>query len=376
MENCKTKIKQIILHFLHYYHSKKHIKFYKRLMKINNIPNTFQDGENEWINKWSGLGIKANPIYYRLFYHYIGRDLNIMPEDISHDIIELLLSPPRFSKYYADKNIFDKLFPEGYLPQTILRRMNGFWYNKDYYRINLNNDTLFDILNKSEINRMILKPSIDGMSGRGIKLLEKKEGTWFINNEQLSFEKLQKYSENFIIQKCVNQHKDISKFNPTSINTLRLTLYRSIRDDKCVIPSAILRIGGKGSIVDNAHAGGGYIGINVKTGKLFHKVLDQYGRSQKIFNNINFEDNFIIPNWEKILEFAKSIGYYVPHHRLLALDLILQEDGTPMMLEFNVEYYGMWLFQFTTGSALGEYTDEIIEYCKQSKNKLESQILL
>lgn len=112
----------------------------------------------------------------------------------------------------------------------------------------------------------------------------------------------------------------MSYYNPTSVNTLRLTLYRLVKTDECHIPSAIIRIGANGSLVDNAHAGGGYVGIKVGDGTLCNKVLNQYGESKIVFNNIVFTQAHKISNWDKVVEFAKYIGTCIPHHRLLALE--------------------------------------------------------
>ena len=372
----KRYINQIAKLGLITYHAYKQNNFYKKLLRLNHFPNKEQPGEEAWLKKWSGLGMKVNPVYYRLFYHYIGEDMNIMPEDISHDIVEPLLNPSRFVKYYTDKNIFDRLFPEGYLPRTILRRMNGFWYDAQYRRLQLDDELLIQLLNSSNSDKLIVKPTVEGMSGRNIIMLRREEGCWKHDGLEVSVNMLQQRGVNFIVQECVVQHEYISQFNPTSVNTLRLTLYRSVKTDECVVTSAIMRIGGKGSVVDNAHAGGGYIGINVENGKLCHKVLDQWGRSQDTFNDIDFSKDYILPHWDNVLTFAKTIGDYVPHHRLLALDIVLGKGGVPQILEFNITSYSMWLFQFTIGGALGKYTDEIIEYCKDNQNSLEYQLLI
>ena len=253
----KNEIKKIIRTFLKAYHAYKQENFYKKLLRLNHFSNKKQPGEEAWLRKWSGLGMKVNPVYYRLFYHYIGEDMNIMPEDISHDVIEPLLDPLRFTKYYADKNIFDRLFPEGYLPRTILRRMNGFWYDAQYRRLQLDDELLIQLLNSSNSDKLIVKPTVEGMSGRNIIMLRRNEGCWEHDGLEVSVSMLQQRGANFIIQECVMQHEYISQFNPTSVNTLRLTLYRSVKTDECVVTSAIMRIGGKGSVVDNAHAGGG-----------------------------------------------------------------------------------------------------------------------
>lgn len=184
--------------------------------------------------------------------------------------------------------------------------------------------------------------------------------------------------KDFAVQEFLEQHEFINQFCSTSVNTLRLTLYRSVKDDECVVPSAIMRIGHEGSCVDNAHAGGGYVSIDVSTGKLGKEVFDQYGQRYSSLNRIDFNKGYQLPTelWKKVLDFAKSIGSFVPHHRLLALDLAIDKEGNPKMIEFNIEYYGIWPFQFSQCPAFGDYTDEIIDYCRKERSKLEYMMLL
>lgn len=368
------KVKGLIKYSLINLHSYKQLKFYKKLCKKNGVPNKKVENESEWTKKWSGLGIKPNPVYYRLFSKYIGNDVNIVPEDICHDVIENILNPMRYAKYYADKNMFDKLLPKGSLPMTILRKMNGFYYSDKYELLELDESKFTALLNGSGVNKIIIKPSVDSSSGVGVKLFKKIEyGSWisYDKKETLSKDYLDRsYGKDFIIQECVKQFDYISQFNPTSINTLRLTLYRSVKDDSFHVPSAIIRIGGKGSVVDNAHAGGCYVGI-LPDGTLDKKVLNQYGTVITEFNNIDFTKEYQIPYWDKVMDFAKEIGKCIPHHRLLALDLMLDENGNPKVIEFNCEYYSMWLFQFTASSAFGDFTDEIIGYCREHLNEVE-----
>lgn len=95
----------------------------------------------------------------------------------------------------------------------------------------------------------------------------KRKGEWYLYgaNDKLSLNYLEtNYGKDFIIQEFLEQHESINHFCPTSVNTLRLTLYRSVKDDKCVVPSAIMRIGNMGSVVDNAHAGGCFVGIDIE----------------------------------------------------------------------------------------------------------------
>ncbi len=78
-------------------------------------------------------GVKPAVSYYRVFAHYIGENLNIVPEDMLHDIIEPMLNSPRMVEYYADKNVYDKQFPKGFFPKTIFRRIDGVYlYRRDF----------------------------------------------------------------------------------------------------------------------------------------------------------------------------------------------------------------------------------------------------
>lgn len=354
-------------------------KAYRRLLKLNNILNKPCEGEDKWIEKWSVLG-KANPIYYRLFSHYIGNNINIIPEDICRNIVEPILDPLRYVSYYSDKNIFDRLFRQGTLPKTIFRKMSGFYYDSEYNSIKMTNDSaLKDILQLSGCNKIIIKPSVDSSSGNGIKLFEKKDNEWIEigGDGKLTLAYLDtNYGDDIVVQECVEQAEFMSYFNSTSVNTLRLTLYRSVKTNECHIPSAIIRIGASGSLVDNAHAGGGCVGIKVEDGTLCNKVLNQYGESTTEFNGIDFTKEHKIPNWDKVVEFAKYIGRNIPHHRLLALDIMLDKKGCPRLIEYNIKSCSVWLFQLTSSSVFGEFTDEVIGYCKNNLDKAQMVITL
>ena len=165
----KSKIKQAIRSCLYWYRQRKHEKFYNRVMHINGIKDVEVKGEKEWLKRWSQFGIKAKPTQYRVFRQYIGDDINIVPEDICHDYIETILNPMRFRGYYADKNVFDKLFPQDYFPKTLLRKMCGFYYDKAYQPLSMTEEKLLCCLNDSPTDRIIIKPSVDGMSGRGVE---------------------------------------------------------------------------------------------------------------------------------------------------------------------------------------------------------------
>lgn len=169
-------MKQLFRNVLSILHQYRYERFYHKLMRINGIKDVEVKGEKEWLKRWSQFGIKAKPTQYRVFRQYIGDDINIVPEDICHDYIETILNPMRFRGYYADKNVFDKLFPKGYFPKTLLRKICGSYYDNDYQPLLMTEEKLLRCLNESPTDRIIIKPTVDGMSGRGVEAFFKTAG--------------------------------------------------------------------------------------------------------------------------------------------------------------------------------------------------------
>ena len=152
---------------------------YRRIMRMNNIANKPIEGETEWRDKWSVFDNKLKLSQYRLFSHYIGQNIDIVPENVCHDYIEPVLNPMRFAGYYSDKNFFDKLFPERYFPKTLIRKIGGKYYTKDYELIvELTDAKLKDLLQDCSNGRIVIKPSIDGISGRGVQVFERSGNKW------------------------------------------------------------------------------------------------------------------------------------------------------------------------------------------------------
>lgn len=342
-------------------------KHFLNCLKKNNLPNAKTLGEEQYLAKWKRLAKRVEPYSYRLFSHYCGQTPDIVPEDIGHSIIEAHLNPKRFRPFYQDKNLYDTYVPDGVMPTTIARRMgNGILMGKDY-------KPLLGPLSEAlaSFDRVVLKPTLDSDSGRGVMLFVRKGDEWqAIGHDGITLNEqfLLGYGPDFILQEALTQHPDIAKYNPTSVNTLRVATYRSVVDEEVHVLASIMRIGKSGAVIDNAHAGGMYIGIDISTGKLMHRLFDQFGQSISVWNGYDFSttDN-TIPHWDRVLNKVKEIASRVHHMRLLAFDISVDAAGNPRMVEFNVSWYSYWLFMFTNQKPLGSFSDEIIDYCKGSK---------
>ena len=335
------------------------------IMRLNKIPDKPVEGEKEFVMKWQKLQPRVDVNYYRCFSHYIGNDINILPEDICCNIIEPILNPWQYRAFFQDKNMFDKILPQGFLPKTILRMMGGFFYTSDYrFFTSFSDEALYVLLRDYE--QFVVKPTVDSCSGEGVFIFGKKDGGVYKNKagESLSIEYLMEhYGGNCVIQECINQHEVLLQLNPSSVNTLRICTYRSVKTDEIIITNIALRVGNRGSDVDNIHAGGFVFGVSDK-GELGHYGVNHLGERKYIFNGIDYKHQKIcIPMMDKIRSFAQEIARCVPYHRLLALDIVLDNTGKPCLLEYNIGGFSVWLFQLTTGSVFKEYTDEVIDYC-------------
>ena len=336
--------------------------------------NTNCKGLNEWVAKWSVLG-RPNKDYYRVFSQYSGEDVNIVPDDICHNIIEPILNPKRYMSAYEDKCLFDKMlwssFGKNITPPTFIRNINGALFDSEYQPIDSIDQTINSI--PTNITGLVIKKSIDSSSGRGIAFIQRNSDGGFVDsksNEYFNEEYLKTYfKQNYVVQSAMTQSSFMSQFCKTSVNTIRIAIYRSVVTNKPDVINAIIRIGRDGSLVDNAHAGGMFIGVD-NNGILGKYCCNQYGEKTPVFNGIDFANNeFQIPNYDKIKAFAEMVAKALPHQRLLALDVMLDENNNPVLLEYNIRAFSVWLFQFTNGSGFGKYTDEIIDYCKEHKKE-------
>lgn len=186
----------------------------------------------------------------------------------------------------------------------------------------------------------------------------------------------QLYKKNYILQKIIQQHKFFSQFNESSLNTLKIFTYRSVMSNHIEILHSILRVGAKGERVDNFRAGGYSIGIDT-SGKLNNYACTKDGKKIKKVNQINLESNqFIIPFFENIKQTAVAIASKNIYHRLLGLDMTIDYENNICCLEVNNDFNEINFFQFNNGSLFGEFTEEIIEYCINNRNKLYDYYLL
>lgn len=348
----------------HRYNGRKngYINYYKRIIQRHPELGQPAEGEEEWLNYWRRYDAKLSPLAFRVFSRYVGNDVHIMPMELCVNIVELILTTPQYRGFYRNKNSLNLLMTEGTTVKTIVRKMVGFYYDHRYQPLNMDETTLRKLL--TPYDKVLFKPAMED-SGRGIQLFERKgAGLFNRQGEELTASYLLHIqSDDFQIQECIEQSDFTASFNPTSVNSFRIMTYRSVTDGTIHVPNLFFKIGGKGQVVDNAHGGGVMCGVD-RHGKLMNYTYNYLGdRFDHCFDIDIKNGNFVVPNFEGLISFAKEVAGHVLHHHLLSLDVALDNNNTPVLIEVNSEANAGWAYQMSTGSLFGVHTDEVMEYC-------------
>ncbi len=373
-------MKRILKKIKRWYDERSTYRFYstqfKKYLALNGFEDGKAEGEDEYVKVWSSLTRRVDPYSYRLFSHYMGKNRFILPEDVGTSVIEYYLNPPEYRPFYADKNLFAQyLKPVDVLPKELLRRIgrSPVFLDGDYQVSPIRNDSSAEEVAAAldGYERVVVKPAENSCSGASILLFQRESGETgspcFKDRTGIlldgPFLGRYNYGRSFVMQEALVQHPYLSQFCSTSVNTLRLCMYRSVEDEAVIMFAAAIRIGHTGSIVDNLHAGGGFVKVDVETGELGHTVYDQYGRRTQTLNDIDFSGSYAIPAWEKVRSLAVSVMRQLHHMRLVALDVTLDETGNPRLIEFNVKEFAYWIPMFSGQQVFADRMEEVIRYC-------------
>lgn len=136
-----------------------------------------------------------------------------------------------------------------------------------------------------------------------------------------------KNGENLIMEQVIVQHEDMSKMNPSSVNTIRVITMVDPKGEVHII-NTLAKFGGSAACISNTAGGGCCCHIDTETG-----ILDRPGKD--IHGNSYFRHpvtgiiipGYQIPNWEGVCEYAKNLAKVVPTGRYIGWDIVILPDG-------------------------------------------------
>ena len=362
----RQRIKQI------YFQTRNRLKFItlksnkrreiRNIYANNSLIKEFRLG-NDLSNKiksfWKEFGFKVDTLWQQAYISVNGiNDHRYIPEDIFYVFIEPKLNRKDLYHAYVDKNNYDRLFLGITTPRTILRNINGKYYDEHYERVEL--DAIYDLLKKNS-GDYIVKPSLDSSSGRNIIKLQSHSQKIFLNGKCTSFESIESIIQrDFLIQEFVDQHNLLKSIYPHSLNTFRVVTLRI--DNSIHALQAIVKFGDKGNYIDyNTNKGGVTCGVN-DCGKLNKFAVDKYYKKyyQHPYTGAAF-DNVQIQQFPSVLEFAKKLHQHLLYFDMVSWDLALDKNGAVVLIELNLIYQGISFLQVHNGPLFGDFTEKVLE---------------
>lgn len=328
------------------YNARKQAK--ARLKRMNGGFECTEEYKTVVLPFWERYGYKPAQYWYQMF---CAREQKIDPRYIPNDLYlgELVpyFSNAQFRRFGEDKCFHDVWFPEIVRPQTLVKNIAGVFYNEH-----------MELISKQEAldvclaypDEFLIKPSIDTGEGRLIEFFSPET----MNKDQL----LKAFNEldcNFIVQAGVKQHPDLARLNASSVNTIRpITFFFK---GQVYLLSTNLRIGGEGSKVDNVGAGG------------FACAVEADGTVRPVAINRKSEEvthtpsgiciaDITIPSFDRIVDVAKKAHEKIAHFKLIGWDFSVDEEGNPVLIEFNT---CPGTNQMTFGPMFGDLTEAVLQ---------------
>lgn len=209
-------------------------------------------------------------------------------------------------------------------------------------------ESLNHIMANGRIEDIFLKPML-GTQGVGAFRVNREQLNTTLDIERL-YSSVSKNS--YVYQQVVFQHPELSRLNPTSLNTMRIDTFRAPHN-KAEIISALLRVGGGGNYIDAVSAGGVFVGIHLDNGYLKEKAQNFFHGSRVFgtfianpLNGILFK-GFQIPFFNEVKQTVTRAAESLPP-ALIGWDVAVGPAG-PVLIEANCLYYGLTMSDIAYG---------------------------
>lgn len=237
---------------------------------------------------------------------------------------------------------------------------------KNYYKRDL-----ITIENKKDYDKFIyftekydvfVKKNDKESCGRGVELVYRNN--IYMDNFIL-FEKyldeIKITGEKIILEELVHQSDIMSKFNSSSVNTIRCVTLKT--KEGVVVPFCFMKVGRNGSFVDNGGAGGLLIGVDEETGILNTDAVDECGKRYERHpdTDIKFEGQKL-PEWGQMISICIEMAEMIDSVKWIGWDMAHTDKGW-VVIEGNhaTEVIGP---QATSSVGIRECLEDYLKYTK------------
>ncbi|AOM81910.1 sugar-transfer associated ATP-grasp domain-containing protein [Salisediminibacterium beveridgei] len=311
-------------------------------------------------------GKEADPSFHLAYEHITGTlDERVVPQGFMFREIIPYLNDKSMMHFYKDKNVYDMLIDAENRPDSVLKCVNGQYFNADHLTIS-KGKALQTIFNTKE--DLIIKHSLSD-DGKGIGKLKFYKHAHYYNEKKLSLNEIEQvWGDNFIIQKVIKQHPVMAEPHKYSVNTVRIVTLRW--NDSVHHLMSYARFGVGKSITDNAASEGMCIGIQ-PDGTFMNFSIGTDSKLHYVHPTTDFEFSKLgkIPDFEEVVESVLKLHDRILHENYVSWDIAIGLDGRPIFIEMN--FWGAtWKYQLSCQMpALGHFTEEILTAVKKDREK-------
>ena len=253
---------------------------------------------------WEGY-MPSNAVNQLIDYHYYGIYKRVMrenellskyiPDSFYYLFIDDYYTNPQHSIPCDDKNLYDLYFHDINRPKVLFRVMYDMLLDDDYNQISVEDA----IAMAREHGEVILKATRFLGSGHGVIF-------WNSATEDDSIVRdLIKSSKNVVCQTLIKQHSELSRLNPTSVNTVRI-MTLDFHGEIHVL-SSIMRMGVNGSRVDNCYSGGVFCGIQ-PNGRLKNVAYDTFANIYTRHPQGTAFESVAVPNYGECIDLVTMLA--------------------------------------------------------------------
>ena len=312
------------------------------------------DQRQDILNFWKPFRNVEKELQWFDFYNSLCPDKSLLkyyiPDVIFYSDVDRYFTHAVRSDHFDDKNMYDTYFHDVKTPQSIIRKIDGEYFDADYRPITLDQAIQLCI----DAGQVVCKEARLSSGGKGVHFLDFAQDPGAV--EELK--RCLNYYLDVNVQHVIQQHECLNKIHDKSINTLRLmSLYL---DGEVIIVSSVLRMGRDGARVDNGSHGGIICDIN-DDGTLKELAYNTRGYSWKQHpQGVTFK-GYKITGYDKCREMVmKLAGRMFTTSRIISWDFAVGPDGEPILIEVNLTYGGVLVHQLCNGPIFGDKTEDIL----------------
>lgn len=184
------------------------------------------------------------------------------------------------------------------------------------------NSRIFNELAQKGGGRLFLKPN-SGSCGYGAFIADVSTDECVAS----VYNKLIKTQIDWMAEEVIEQAPEMAEWNKSSVNTIRIPAFNTAEGFFLLTPT--FRTGRKGSVIDNAAAGGIIANIDLDTGIIYSNGVDERGHSFEKHpdSGIRYK-GWAVPRWSELMSLVEEIHTKnMQNHLYIGWDFALTPQG-------------------------------------------------